>query len=621
MYQLATNLTRHQKQLILLVVDVLLVPLALYIALAVELGDPALPRSVLSDWELAPMLMGLAGMMSYTLGLHRIQLNDVETAGLGIGSVHALLIALAAGALNGLADGIAPWSTFLIFGLVLFLSTVAARLGMRWLLLRILHTRNPRAAVLIYGAGRTGMQLAAALRHDQRLAVVAFVDDNPAMRRMTVAGLPVLSPADLESTIRNKKIHRVLLAMPSLPSPQRLRISRRLAPLGVDVQALPSFAQLAGEEELVNKLKPVNPADLLPRSQFDDDLANAESIYRGRSVLVTGAGGSIGSELCRQVLLCQPRRLVLLENSELALYNIDIELNGLNPAVEIMPVLGSVTDARLCRGVLADGDVDVVLHAAAYKHVPLVERNPLSGLHNNIFGTRVLADAARDAGVGRFLLVSTDKAVRPANVMGASKRLAEMVVQDMASRSTGTVFSIVRFGNVLGSSGSVIPLFEDQIANGGPVTLTHEDVTRYFMTIPEAARLVLISCALSRGEDVFVLDMGKPVPIRRLARQMIEAAGYTVREPGTPDGDIEIKITGLRLGEKLHEELLIGEDRMTTRHPKITRAREGCLSQIEVAAALKDMQLAIDNGDEAAARAVLGRWVEGAMAIPGQRLG
>ncbi|MFV0245552.1 MAG: polysaccharide biosynthesis protein [Qingshengfaniella sp.] len=621
MFGVFTRLTFRQKHVIMLAVDVCLVPVALYLALAAHSSSLDLTPTIRADWELMPILMGLGLMLSYTLGLQRIQLNDYEAAGLPSGALYSAVLAVAGAGLNKLADGILPWSAFFTFGLILFFGLLAARMVMRSLLLQIYHSQNPRTAVVIYGAGRTGMQLASALRHDPRIVPVGFVDDNPALRRLTVVGLPVMSPAKLEDMIRKRHIQRVLLAMPSLTAPQKLRISRRLAPLGVDVQALPSFAQLVGEEELVGKLSSVNPIDFLPRLPFEDDLAAAMPTFEGRSVMVTGAGGSIGSELCRQILACRPSRLVLLENSELALYNIDNELAALSSEITVHAVLGSVCDARLCRQTMADHKVEVVLHAAAFKHVPLVEANPLSGLDNNVFGTKVLADAARDAGVGRFMLISTDKAVRPANVMGASKRLAEMIVQDMASRPSETLFSMVRFGNVLGSSGSVIPLFEQQIANGGPVTLTHADVTRYFMTIPEAARLVLMSCNLARGGDVFVLDMGQPVPIRKLAVQMIEAAGYTVRDATTPEGDIEIHITGLRLGEKLHEELLIGEERLTTPHPKITRGMEKGLSEIEVANALRDLRGAIDTGDVGAARAVLVRWVEGAMVPPDQSVG
>lgn len=620
-FSLVTNLTRGQKHIILLASDVLLVPVALFIALAAHSNSVTLTPGILEDWELAPILMGLGVLVSYTLGLPRIQLNDYEAAGLPLGAVYSASLAVAAMGLNNLADGVAAWSSFFTFGLILFFALLTARVTMRAMLLKILHTQSPRTPVLIYGAGRTGMQLATALRHDPQILPVAFIDDNPAMRRLNVVGLPVLPPTKLEETIQSRRIQRVLLAMPNLPAPQKLRLSRRLAPLGVEVQALPSFAQLVGEEELVEKLSSVNPSDFLARTPFEDDLATAMPIFGGKTVLVSGAGGSIGSELCRQLLSCQPARIVLLENCEFALYSVTSELESLTSGIEIRPILGSVCNARVCRQLFAEENIDVVLHAAAFKHVPLVEENPLAGLDNNVFGTKTLAEAARDAGVGQFMLISTDKAVRPTNVMGASKRMAELIIQDLASRSSHTLFSMVRFGNVLGSSGSVIPLFEQQINNGGPVTLTHADVTRYFMTIPEAARLVLISCGLARGADVFVLDMGKPVPIRKLAEQMIEASGYSVRDEANPNGDIEILITGLRLGEKLHEELLISQDRLTTVHPKITRALEEGLSEIEVANAVRDLRNAIDSSDTFGARDVLARWVEGKMEPVIQKIG
>jgi FlaA1/EpsC-like NDP-sugar epimerase len=299
--------------------------------------------------------------------------------------------------------------------------------------------------------------------------------------------------------------------------------------------------------------------------------------------------------------------------SELALYTIDMELRALLRLqnIEIIPVLGSITDGALLDRLMAAHKVQVVLHAAAYKHVPLVEKNPIVGMSNNVLGTQALAQAAANAGVERFILISSDKAVRPKNMMGASKRMAELVVQDLANRTTGTVFTMVRFGNVMGSSGSVIPLFQDQIAKGGPVTLTHRDVTRFFMTIPEAAKLVLVAGSFASGGDVFVLDMGDAIQIYDLARQMITAAGYTVRDDIHPDGDIEIKITGLRPGEKIHEELLIGEGQLTTPHPNILQASEASMSEIEVAAALKALRCAIETANEVALRAVVARWVEG----------
>ena len=382
------------------------------------------------------------------------------------------------------------------------------------------------------------------------------------------------------------------------------------------MQALPSFAQLIGAPQ-GRVPKGIVPGDLTGRSHLDGAPAAVAPAYSGRTVLVTGAGGSVGSELCRQLLEARPARLVLVERNEYALFTAEMEFRALaeEAGTAIVPVLGSVGDARLMRAVMTRHKPDVVLHAAAYKHVPLVEANPLAGLENNVLGTQTLAEAARDAGVGRFILISSDKAVRPTNVMGASKRLAEMLVQDLAVRAPGTGFAIVRFGNVIGSSGSVVPLFRDQIARGGPVTLTHPEVTRYFMTIQEAVGLVLLAGSFSAGEeagaDVYVLDMGQPVRIRDLAQRMIEAAGYRPREAGSLDGDIEIVTTGLRPGEKLHEELLIGAGLVTTPHPKIMRAREVGLSEIEIAHALRALGRAIAEGDTAAALAVTSRWVEG----------
>ena len=358
------------------------------------------------------------------------------------------------------------------------------------------------------------------------------------------------------------------------------------------------------------RLSPVSIGDLLGRSRLEYELPSVSDTYSGRRVLITGAGGSIGSELCRQLISCKPERIVLLDHSELALYTITKEMNDLTSDIVIEPVLGSVCDRELVEQVLNTNKVDVVLHAAAYKHLTLVETNEIAGISNNVFGTKTMADAARAAEVERFILVSSDKAVRPTNVMGASKRLAELVVQDLSTRSEKTRLSMVRFGNVLGSSGSVIPLFEEQIARGGPVTLTHGEVTRYFMTISEAARLVLLAGSFARGGDVFVLDMGDPVPIRKLARQMIEGAGLSVMDEENPKGDIEIVEIGLRPGEKLHEELLISPDMLTTPHQKIMRAQESFLSELEMANALKDLRQAINTRDPQAARAVISRWVE-----------
>jgi FlaA1/EpsC-like NDP-sugar epimerase len=493
--------------------------------------------------------------------------------------------------------------------------SVAARFALLHLLLWVLRAGQPRRRVLIYGAGRTGMQLLAALRSHDSIAPVAFVDDNPALHSMSAGGLRIYSSDRIPQLTAQLELDRVLLAMPSVSAPRLAQIARKLRMMGLTVMSVPSFAQITGVEQLVDALAPVEPESFLGRSQVENKLPLGGEAYQGRTVLVSGAGGSVGTALCRQLLHNKPACIVLFEVSEIALYTIERKLSKLAEGTKtrIVAVLGSVTDSRMARMVMAAHNVEIVLHAAAYKHVPLVEANPIAGMANNVLGTRTLADAANEAGVKKFVLISTDKAVRPTNVMGASKRLAELVVQDLAKRSQGTVFSMVRFGNVLGSSGSVIPLFREQIANGEPITLTHEDVTRYFMTISEAARLVLLAGSYSDGSggDVFVLDMGEPVRIRDLAQQMIEAAGLSVRDANNPDGDIEIEITGLRPGEKLHEELLIGEGLLTTPHPKILRALERSLTELEMASALRALRTAVAMGDANAAHTVIHTYVEG----------
>ena len=613
-----SGLSRRSKQFVLLGLDVLLPPLVLTLTLALVRNGFSVFAVYPEVLLMLPILAVVGCGLSLWLGLSRIQLKAYETSAMMRTAVYAAGLTLPIPLIVDLFMPGFPAAGVVVFGLMLFLASVGARLGMFHALLWVLRHGKPKHRVVIYGAGNTGVQLVAALRSHERIVPVAFVDDNAALHSTTVSGLRVLPPERLKTLAEQYDIERVILAMPSMSAPKIARLSRSLQALGLQVQSLPSFAQLVGEEELIDNLAPVAPGQFLGRQQVDHRLIKAKEAYSGKSILVSGAGGSIGSELCRQLVNYAPARLVLYEVSEVALYNIDRELRDLveDSGVEIVPVLGSVTDSRLTRIVMNQHRIDVVFHAAAYKHVPLVELNPLAGLANNVLGTRTIAEVSHEAGVGRFILVSSDKAVRPTNVMGASKRLAELVIQDMAKRSKGTVFSMVRFGNVLGSSGSVIPLFKEQIAKGGPVTLTHEDVTRYFMTISEAAQLVLLAGSFSdtltsRGGDVFVLDMGKPVRIRDVAVQMIHAAGYSVRDGGNPDGDIEILVTGLRPGEKLYEELLIGEGQLTTPHNKIMRAREESLSELEMASALRELRSAVAVGDQDAARGVILRWVNG----------
>lgn len=614
MYRFVNTLSRNVKRYILLTVDVFLVPVALFLGLALQQsGFPNLDVFA-GRWLSLPLLMGLSGLVSTAMGINKIQLKAYETRAIGMTGAHAVLLGLATAVLDDLAGFGTPVATFINFALVYFLLSVAARVIMLQILLAIYRNGQEQCRVLIYGAGATGRQLAAALRTDETIFPIAFIDDNSALNAIMMQGLRVYPARDIERLMKERQIDRVLIAMPQMPRAQLAQLSKRLKNMGLDVQALPSFSQLAAQGSLVDQLQAVVPGRFLGRAPLDDEMPGRSEYYADRSILITGAGGSIGSELCRQVLACRARRLVLLEISELALYTIDLELRTLTEDlnIEIIPVLGSITDPALMRRTMANYDIQVVLHAAAYKHVPLVEQNAIVGISNNVLGTQTLATAAAAANVERFILISSDKAVRPKNIMGASKRLAEIVVQDLASRAgTGTIFTMVRFGNVIGSSGSVIPLFRDQIEKGGPVTLTHEDVTRYFMTISEAARLVLVAGFFASGGDVFVLDMGKPILIKNLVRQMVEAAGSKIKDANNPDGDIEVVITGLRPGEKIHEELLIGEGQLTTAHSKIMQAREVHLSQADVATALQGLRDAIEEADVVALRKVVNRFVEG----------
>lgn len=609
-YRLVTTLTRTQKEIVFVGFDVAMVALAMFSALllnATVRADLSMAKALL---PLVVALMAVGGVISWRLGLPRIKLAAYETRGITRTAFFAALTGIAGFVLDALIAPPLPPAVYFIFTTLLLVFCATWRILALHATIQIYRKGALRMRVLIYGAGQTGQQLVAALRHDDAIEPVCFVDDNPTVQSLVISGLRVHAPSTIKDLIASKGIDRVVLAMPSIRQPELARIAHRLRSIGCEVHALPSFAELVGEGELKKRVAPVSLDDLLGRNRLESELPGVSHAYTGRRILITGAGGSIGSELCRQLIGCKPDCIVLLDHSELALYNIDKELRDLSEGLTIAPVLGSVLDETLMAQILAEYRIDVVLHAAAYKHLPLVESNVISGMRNNVLGTKVIAEAARDAGVERFILVSSDKAVRPTNVMGASKRLAELIVQDLATRSADTRFSMVRFGNVLGSSGSVIPLFEEQIARGGPVTLTDSRVTRYFMTISEAARLVLLAGSFARGGDVFVLDMGNPVPIRKLARQMIEGAGYTVRDARHPDGDIEIKVTGLRNGEKLHEELLISPDMLTTPHHKILRAQEGYLSEFEVATAVKDLRHAITTRDEVLARAIIARWVE-----------
>ena len=508
-----------------------------------------------------------------------------------------------------------PRTVPVIYFVLTTLAVGGTRLGARWWLLgKGGHSKNYKVA--IFGAGAAGIGLHSALIHGREQSVVAFIDDDPKLQGRKIRNVPVYSSENLENVFAKHDIKALLLALPSASRSRRLKLVQKATAYGVRVLTVPTLAELDDGSASVGQLRPVKVDDLLGRTPV---AANEELMHRhitGKSVLVTGAGGSIGSELCRKIIEAGPTRLVLLDQCEHNLYAIEKEIRHMiakrGTEMLLETSLGSVNDRVLLDRLLVAQRIETVYHAAAYKHVPMVEKHETAGVETNVFGTLTMAQAALHAGVNAFIFVSTDKAVRPTSVMGASKRLAEIILQSMNESSNGrTIFSMVRFGNVLGSSGSVIPLFQEQLERGGPVTVTHAEMVRYFMTIPEAASLVIQAGAMAKGGEVFVLDMGEPVKIIDLAKNMIRLAGRTLRDQDHPTGEIEIQITGTRPGEKLYEELLISSDATTTEHVSIGLAREPFESWNSLEAKLDRLQTAVDQRDDGVVRKLLGELVGG----------
>lgn len=471
--------------------------------------------------------------------------------------------------------------------------------------------------LVIFGAGEAGVQAAQSLASDRRRRVVGFVDDKDEMIGAMVADLPVFSASALPGLIESRRVASVLLAMPSATRRRKQDVINWLEALPVTVKTVPALREILSGEAQISDIRDIDIEDLLGRDPVPPDEVLLSKSVTGRTVMVTGAGGSIGSELCRQITQLQPAHLVLFEFGESALFHIERELCTLakaHPGIRITPVLGNVLNYDLVAASIRRFGVQTLYHAAAYKHVPLVEQNVGAGLRNNVTGTLNVAEAAAAHGVERFILISSDKAVRPTNVMGATKRVAELVVQGLAAQlnplnGSGCIFSMVRFGNVLGSSGSVVPQFREQLHAGGPITVTHPEITRFFMTIPEAAQLVIQAGAMARGGEVFVLDMGQPIRILDLARRMIRLAGYTQRDENEPDGDIEVVFTGLRPGEKLYEELLIASSSVSTGHSKIGCAEESCMAWPELKPLLREMDLAAGSYRRGSVKQLLQRAV------------
>jgi FlaA1/EpsC-like NDP-sugar epimerase len=615
-------LPRALKRLIVLLVDASLCVIAVSLAFYLRVGE-WVSLSYHPEYKaMTPVWvsLGLAVPVFVAFGLYRAIFRysgwpALVTVGKAVGLYGLVFMAIFT--LVGVPG--VPRTVGLIQPLlVLFLVGASRALARYWLgglyLSQLKLGTLPK--VLIYGAGSAGRQLANALANSYEMRVAGYLDDDDRLHGHVLNGLAIYSPQDLSGLVLSLGISDVLLALPTANRKRRNEILALMQQAKVSVRTLPSVMELAQGKVSTADLRELDIDDLLGR-----DSVPPNHILLGRNVtrkvvLVTGAGGSIGSELCRQILKLKPQTLLLVDQSEYALYEIHQELlekvQALGEgAVQLVPLLASVRDAERMREVITTWSPDTIYHAAAYKHVPLVEHNPAEALKNNVFGTRTVAQLAAEHGVSDVVLVSTDKAVRPTNIMGASKRLAELVLQALAAEPSKTTFSMVRFGNVLGSSGSVVPKFRQQIKNGGPITLTHPEVTRFFMTIPEAAQLVIQAGAMAKGGDVFVLDMGESVKIMDLAQRMIELSGLTERTEANPDGDIAIEITGLRPGEKLFEELLIGNDPQPTLHPRIMKASEEKMAWSDLQDSLNAMQVALDVNDVGVLRRMLEQLVSG----------
>lgn len=608
-------LPRAAKRLIALSVDFGLCILTVWLAYYLRLGE-FVPLSGTALWAVA-VSIGIAIPIFVVSGLYRaIFRYSGWPALLAVARAVGIYGLLYASIFTAIGVAGVPRTVGIIQPILLLLFVGASRaLARVWLgdqYLSILKQAS-RPKVLIYGAGSTGRQLVAAMANSHEMQVVGFLDDDERLHGHVLNGQPIYNPADLADLVSSLALSDVLLAMPSLGRKRRNEILAQIRTARVAVRTLPSVTDLAQGRVSISDLRELDIDDLLGREPVMPNHILLAMNVRSKVVMVTGAGGSIGSELCRQIVSVGPSKLLLIEQSEFALYGIHQELEEklAGQGVVLVPLLASVQDESRMREIMSTWHPETVYHAAAYKHVPLVEHNPAEGIKNNVFGTLRMAQASAANGVSDFVLISTDKAVRPSNIMGASKRLAEMALQAIAVSNLGTKFSMVRFGNVLGSSGSVVPKFRQQIRDGGPITLTHPEVTRFFMTIPEAAQLVIQAGAMAKGGDVFVLDMGQSVKIIDLARRMIELSGLTVRDEENPDGDIEIETTGLRPGEKLYEELLIGDNPKPTSHSRIKKAHEEFIPWSDLETKLNALEMALNVNDVGAIRLMMERLVTG----------
>ncbi len=588
--------SRPIKRLISIIADLLFISLSFWAAIIVRL-DTLIVSHDKNLWLLLALLIPISLFINIRLGLYRAVIRYINSkAAINI-AVSVLLSTLDFILLAFYLNINIPRTVPIIYAA--FLMILVA--GSRFIVIAALSSsgNKNKENVIIYGAGSSGRQLAQSLFHGNEYVPIAFIDDDKQIQKSIIHGIMVYSRYDIAKLINKYGVRRILLAMPKENKKRIAKVLSKLEPLSVEILSIPGSADLVSGKAKIDELQEVSIDDLLGREPVAPQEELLAANIKNKAVMITGAGGSIGSELCRQILMLKPKKIVLLELSEFALYSINRELQKtvkkLNINCEVIPLLGSVQRKNRLLTIMRTFGVQTIYHAAAYKHVPVVEHNVVEGVRNNVFGTLYAAEAAIEANVETFVLISTDKAVRPTNVMGTTKRMAELVLQALSQQESKTRFCMVRFGNVLGSSGSVVPLFREQIKNGGPVTVTHPDIIRYFMTIPEAAQLVIQAGAMGKGGDVFVLDMGDPVKISELAAKMIRLSGLTVKDEGNPDGDIAIEYTGLRPGEKLFEELLIGDDVTQTSHRRIMSAHEKWLAWTELEKILIQLDDACHN--------------------------
>jgi len=607
-----TNLSRRQKQALMIMSDVIILLLAIWLSFALRLGV-LWPDKILSNLWIFLIIPLVSIPLFIRFGLYKSVLKFMGAKVIVTAFQSITITSLFVGfAMMIFREADMPRTVILIFWFVSSILIIIMRFLYKGYLYSWDNFVNDRKPTIIYGAGSAGAQIVESLRKNHEYAPIAFIDDEKSKQGTFINFTRIHPFSDLKDIIKKRKVKAILLAIPSLSEQRKRDLLKKLSKYPVEVKLLPSLSEIVSGRVSIENIRHVQVEDILGRTPVKPKTSLLKKNITGKNVLVTGAGGSIGSELCRQILKLKPNKIVLFEHSEFNLYSIDYELTSLGEKnCEIIPVLADVKSINKVENAIKENKIDTIYHAAAYKHVPMVEKNTVEGVFNNVMGTYNVAVCARDNNIENMVLISTDKAVRPTNVMGASKRFSELVLQALNSEESNTCFSMVRFGNVLDSAGSVVPLFRRQIKEGGPVTVTHAKVTRYFMSIPEAVQLVLQAGAMAKGGDVFVLDMGEPVRILDLAHRMINLSGLSPITSENPEGDIKIKFTGLREGEKLYEELLIGKDVVQSKHPQIMQANEDFLSWQKVSSLIEDIKTNHEKLDDDSMRNVLIENVEG----------